>query len=218
MKSQIVVGLLLSLSFACTSTDGEDKISENLGSEASTEATAAVVETGKEVKEAPEAAVSPAAVETSMGTKGEAEATTAEASPAAAEVASPAPAAENLVYPTTSLLNLRQGPGKSHAVARTAKFGEAISLSGEKKGSWLKTTEGLWVSSLFTAASQPAQANDPVIEAAPAAVSQEAEAPAAAAVEEAAPAAEAPAAEAAPVEEAPAAEAQPEAEAAPSAL
>jgi uncharacterized protein YgiM (DUF1202 family) len=88
----------------------------------------------------------------------------------AAENTQPAPAvatsSEKLVYPTTSLLNVRQGPGKSHAVARIAKFGEAISLTGEMKNTWLKTTDGFWVSSLFTAESKPSQVNDPEVQAA----------------------------------------------------
>jgi uncharacterized protein YgiM (DUF1202 family) len=169
MKSPILLSLILSLSFACTSTPDENA-AEDVSPEAEVPASvAAKPETDVKEKAADSNDVA-AAVEAKLDAK-------AEVAPAAVpvpavEVSQPASAvvtsAEKLVYPTASLVNVRQGPGKSHAVARVAKFGEAISLTGEMKNTWLKTTDGLWVSSLFTTESKPAQANDPVVEAAPA--------------------------------------------------
>jgi uncharacterized protein YgiM (DUF1202 family) len=191
MKSPILLSLILSLSFACTSTPDENS-EENVSPEAEVPASvAAKPETDVKEKAADSNDVA-AAVEAKLDAKAEVApaavpAPAVEASqPAAAVVTS----AEKLVYPTASLVNVRQGPGKSHAVARVAKFGEAISLTGEMKNTWLKTTDGLWVSSLFTAESKPAQASDPVAQSAPAV--SEVQAPAA--VEATAPAA-APAAE-----------------------
>lgn len=219
MKSRFLLSLVLGLSVvACTSTEDEAELSEGQvqGIEASAGANPAAPEGEKapaeEAKSGEAAAAGDAAekaaIETGMDSKAEgsaeAAAPEAAAAPAAApeEVAAPAPAeaaAAQVVYPTTSLLNLRQGPGTRHAVARKARFGEAISLSGEAKGNWLKTTDGLWVSKAFTSASKPEQFNDPIVNAAAPAPS-----------EAAAPVAEAPA----PAEEAPAAgtEAPPAAE------
>jgi hypothetical protein len=207
MKSPILLSLILSFSVACSSTPDAAE-SENLSPEADVPASvAAKPET--DVKDEPAADKNDvaAAVEAKMEAK--AEETKTESVAPAAETVQPAAAAsaEKLVYPTTSLLNVRQGPGKSHAVARIAKFGEGIAITGEVKNSWLKTTDGLWVSSLFTAESKPAQINDPVAQAAPAAaeletaqasapVSESVEAPAA--DQTAAPAAEQAAAPAAP--------------------
>ncbi|HYX36177.1 MAG TPA: SH3 domain-containing protein [Oligoflexus sp.] len=174
MKSPMLLSLILSFSVACSSTPDENE-SENLNPEAGAPASVEAAKPETEVKKVDSNDVA-AAVDAKLDAKAEsAKATEAVAAPApAAEAVAPAASAEKLVYPTASLVNVRQGPGKSHAVARVAKFGEAISLTGEQKNSWLKTTDGLWVSSLFTAESKPAQANDPVVQAAPAA---EAEAP-----------------------------------------
>jgi uncharacterized protein YgiM (DUF1202 family) len=163
----MLLSLILSLSFACTSTPDENA-SENVSPEAEVPASvAAKPETDVKDKAADSNDVA-AAVEAKLDAKAEVApvavpAPAVEASQPAAVVAS-----EKLVYPTASLVNVRQGPGKSHAVSRVAKFGEAISLTGEMKNTWLKTTDGLWVSSLFTTENKPAQANDPAVQAAPA--------------------------------------------------
>jgi hypothetical protein len=165
MKSPIVLSLILSLSFACTSTPDENA-SENVSPEAEL---AAKPETDVKEKAADSKDVAEG-VDAKLDAK--AEVAPAAVPAPAAEAVQPAavvPSTEKLVYPTTSLLNVRQGPGKSHAVARTVKFGEAISLTGEVKSTWLKTTDGLWVSSLYTTESKPSQANDPVVQSAPAA-------------------------------------------------
>jgi hypothetical protein len=168
MKSPILLSLILSLSFACTSTPDENA-SENVSPEAEVPASvAAKPETDVKEKAADSNDVA-AAVEAKLDAKAEVApaavpAPAVEASQPAAVVTS----TEKLMYPTASLVNVRQGPGKSHAVARVAKFGEAISVTGEVKNTWLKTTDGFWVSSLFTAESKPAQASDPVVQAAPA--------------------------------------------------
>jgi hypothetical protein len=44
---------------------------------------------------------------------------------------------------------------------------EFLPPTGEQKNTWLKTTDGLWVSSLFTAESKPDRPNDPTVEVAP---------------------------------------------------
>lgn len=182
MKSPILLSLILSFSVACSSTS-EEKDSENLSPEAEVPASvAAKPETDVKEKSAEANNDVAAAVEAKLDAK--AEAAKAEA---VAPAAVPAPAVENtqpaaavaaatekVVYPTASLVNVRQGPGKSHAVVRVVKFGEGISVTGEVKNTWLKTTDGLWISSLFTAESKPSQANDPIVQAAPAAAEVEA--------------------------------------------
>ncbi len=186
MKSPILLSLILSLSVACTSTS-EEKDSESMSPEAEVPASvAAKPET--DVKEKSEAATNDvaAAVEAKLDVKAE------EAKAATAvESAQPAVAvSEKVVYPTASLVNVRQGPGKSHGVARVVKFGEAVSVTGEVKNTWLKTTDNLWISSLFTAETKPAQANDPVALVAPAAAEVEAPKAVESAPEAAAPATE----------------------------
>ena len=185
----MLLSLILSLSFACTSTPDENA-SENVSPEAEVPASvAAKPETDVKDKAADSNDVA-AAVEAKLDAK--AEVAPAAVPAPAVEASQPAAvaASEKLVYPTASLVNVRQGPGKSHAVARVAKFGEAISLTGEMKNTWLKTTDGLWVSSLFTAESKPTQANDPAVQAAPAVSEVEAPRAAESAEPAAAPAAE----------------------------
>jgi hypothetical protein len=178
MKSPILLSLILSFAVACSSTPDAAE-SEDLSPEADVPASvAAKPETDAKEQPAAEKNDAATAVEAKVEAKTETVAPAAEATQPAAAVS-----AEKLVYPTTSLLNVRQGPGKSHAVARVAKFGDAIAITGEMKNSWLKTTDGLWVSSLFTAESKPAQVNDPVVQAAPVASEAEA-APASAPVSE----------------------------------
>ena len=188
------MGLILSLSAACSSTDGDEKKAES----ASPEIAASPGEAGptSEIKAAPEAPVTPAAADTAIAAKGEGSAANAEVE---APLSAPAATTEKKVYPTASLVNLRQGPGKGHPVARKAKFGEAITLSGEVKGSWLKTSDGLWVSQLFTSETKPDHAQDPVVEAAPVASQDASPAPA---QKEEAPAAVAPSSDTAPAAEA----------------
>lgn len=168
MKSAILLSLILSLSVACSSTPDASEM-ENPAPEAELPASVtAKPETDVKEKAAGEATDIAAAVDAKLEAK-------AEAAPAPAVEAAPVASAEKLVYPTATLVNVRQGPGKSHAVARIAKFGEAISLTGEQKNTWLKTTDGLWVSSLFTSETKPEQANDPVVQAAPVAEVQAAQ-------------------------------------------
>jgi hypothetical protein len=169
MKSPILLSLILSVSFACSSTPDENA-AENVSPEAEIPASVAA----KPETDVKEKAADPNDVAAAVEAKLDAKAEVAPAAVPAPAVEASQPAAavvtstEKLVYPTASLVNMRQGPGKSHSVARVAKFGEAISLTGEVKNTWLKTTDGLWVSSLFTAESKPSQANDPVVHAAPA--------------------------------------------------
>jgi hypothetical protein len=169
MKSPILLSLILSVSFACSSTPDENA-AENVSPEAEIPASVAA----KPETDVKEKAADPNDVAAAVEAKLDAKAEVAPAAVPAPAVEASQPAAavvtstEKLVYPTASLVNMRQGPGKSHAVARVAKFGEAISLTGEVKNTWLKTTDGLWVSSLFTAESKPAQANDPMVQSAPA--------------------------------------------------
>lgn len=194
MKSPMLLSLILSLSFACSSTPDENA-AENVSPEADVPASvAAKPETDVKEKAADSNDVA-AAVEAKLDAKTEVApaAVPAPAVDASQPAAAVVTSAEKLVYPTASLVNVRQGPGKSHAVARVAKFGEAISLTGEMKNTWLKTTDGLWVSSLFTAESKPAQVNDPTVQDVPAV--SEAQAPQAAQATESVAAPAAPAAE-----------------------
>jgi uncharacterized protein YgiM (DUF1202 family) len=171
MKSPFLLSLILSVTFACSSTSEENK-EDTLAPEADVPASVAAKPETDVMEKPADANDVAAAVEAKLDAKAEeAEAVAPAAVPApVAEAAQPAEAVAassgKQVYPTTTLLNVRQGPGKSHAVARVAKFGEAITLTGEVQNTWQKTSDGLWVSSLFTADSKPDQPNDPVLQAA----------------------------------------------------
>lgn len=156
MKKFVLLGFVVASTFACSSS-GEEELQEAVVT--SEEGAAATAESVKPEEGASEAEMAlidaKAAVATQASDSQEA---TTEEKTAAAEKP------EQLVYPTTSLLNLRQGPGMSHSVIRVASFGEAIALTGENHHDlWLKTTDGLWVSKSFVADNKPAKAIDPVM-------------------------------------------------------
>jgi len=162
MKKFVLLGLVVAGSFACSSS-GEEELqeavvtSEQEGSE--------TAEAAKPEEGASEAEMALIDAQAAIGTQ------TAKSDEEQKEdvidekiAAVSASKTEQTVYPTTSLLNLRQGPGMSHSVVRVASFGEAITLSGENHHDlWLKTTDGLWVSKIFVADSKPAHANDPAM-------------------------------------------------------
>ena len=64
-------------------------------------------------------------------------------------------------YPTTSLLNVRNGPGTQFEVTRVLKFGEQIQLTSEQNGVWRATNDGQWVSTIFLSSEVPSTPNDP---------------------------------------------------------
>jgi uncharacterized protein YraI len=63
-----------------------------------------------------------------------------------------------VMYPTTSHLNIRSGPGMNQQVVRVAVFGEALSITGASQGVWFELTDKTWASSLYLAKDKPASA------------------------------------------------------------
>lgn len=208
MKLKVVTILALLASNACTSTD------EQPVAGATEPVAAESAELSDKPVEAPAAEVKPEeAVAEAPKTE---EVAAAPAAPVAAEKSGG-------MFVAVSHLNVRSGPGMSHAVTEVITFNVAVENLGIEKGIWVKIADGKYVAKKYLteakltepmavqmaqpAAAAPVEA-PAVIEEAPAAVEQ---APAAA---EQAPAAveQAPAAavEAAPAtEEAPAPEAAP---------
>ena len=85
--------------------------------------------------------------------------------PVAEKPAEPAPApSANSMYVTTSLLNVRSGPGMSNGVVRTARFKEKVEVI-ETKGNWAKIAEGEFVAKFFLSDSEPSSPSDPVVSA-----------------------------------------------------
>lgn len=163
MKLILVLALFASNACSSSKADGEGELEEAVAAEES-EGETQKEESDESTEEAKLALVDAQA--TVAAQKAEdigSEEAKAEEKEEVKEEKAAAEAAQQIVYPTTSLLNLRQGPGLSHSVARVAKFGEAISLSGESTGLWLKTSDGLWVSKGFVDTNKPARPNDPEI-------------------------------------------------------
>ncbi len=70
-------------------------------------------------------------------------------------------------FVTTSLLNVRSGPGMSFGIVRVATFKEKLSAL-ESTGSWVKVGEGEYVSKTYLSDSEPSAPSDPAPRSAPA--------------------------------------------------
>ncbi|MFW7380072.1 MAG: SH3 domain-containing protein [Oligoflexus sp.] len=169
MKNLVLIGFVVAGAMACSSS-GEEELQEAVAASEETENEAAKPEEEKTAEaKTSEESKKEAHSESEMAlidaqatvATGKAENNEEKKEEAAEEKTAEVKKSEEIVYPTTSLLNLRQGPGMSHNVARVASFGEGIALTGETQGLWLKTADGLWVSKGFIAAEKPEKAVDP---------------------------------------------------------
>lgn len=161
MKRFVVIGWVLSGAMACSSANNEE-IQDVLAADevSESEKTAEESEGAKEMRHDEMTLTENQTAELRVDKEEAEEAKEAEK---LAEVKETEVKSQK-VYPTASLVNLRQGPGMSHGIARVAAFGEAIELSGETTTLWLQTTEGLWISKLYVDENKPTQPNDPAVQ------------------------------------------------------